>query len=72
MADNQCCMSKNHGINPVDLQLINPLDRSDRRCFRKRLLQLSDHEDITIAYPDEGAWKRFHLQLADYPEASDD
>ncbi len=24
--------------------------------------------NISIAYPDEGAWKRFHPQLSDYPE----
>ena len=31
-------------------------------------MALPDHQNITIAYPDEGSWKRFHLQLADYPE----
>ncbi len=23
---------------------------------------------ITIAFPDEGAWKRFHMQLSEFPE----
>ncbi len=27
-------------------------------------------ENVTIAYPDEGAWKRFHAQLGEYPEVS--
>lgn len=35
-------------------------------------MQLPDHDNITIAYPDEGAWKRFHFQLADYPEVDGD
>ena len=30
--------------------------------------QLPDADNITIAYPDEGAWKRFHYQFGDYPE----
>lgn len=35
---------------------------------RERLSQLPDADNITIAYPDEGAWKRFHYQFGDYPE----
>eukprot|EP00884_Botryococcus_braunii_P022639 jgi/Botrbrau1/9059/Bobra.0376s0033.1 len=36
--------------------------------LRKRLAELPDNSNITIAYPDEGAWKRFHYQFGDYPE----
>mmetsp|Transcript_526 Transcript_526/g.996 ORF Transcript_526/g.996 Transcript_526/m.996 type:complete len:408 (+) Transcript_526:64-1287(+) len=28
----------------------------------------SNGEDFVIAYPDEGAWKRFHMFFPDYPE----
>ncbi|KAL6771731.1 RPPK2B [Auxenochlorella protothecoides x Auxenochlorella symbiontica] len=45
-----------------------PLFESGIPLLRRRLVQLPDHDNITIAYPDEGAWKRFHFQLADYPE----
>ena len=31
---------------------------------------LDNLENVTIAYPDEGAWKRFHAQLGEYPEVS--
>ncbi len=45
-----------------------PLTRCLLMRCRKRLSQLPDAENITIAYPDEGAWKRFHYQFGDYPE----
>ena len=32
------------------------------------LRNLPDWKEITVAYPDEGAWKRFHWQLRDFPE----
>lgn len=32
------------------------------------LRTLPDSMNITIAYPDEGAWKRFHWQLTGFPE----
>ena len=35
---------------------------------RKKLKSLPDADNITIAYPDEGSWKRFHYQFGDYPE----
>ena len=38
--------------------------------MRQRMRALPDADNITIAYPDEGAWKRFHYQFGDYPEAS--
>eukprot|EP00238_Polyblepharides_amylifera_P010806 CAMPEP_0196585284 /NCGR_PEP_ID=MMETSP1081-20130531/50103_1 /TAXON_ID=36882 /ORGANISM="Pyramimonas amylifera, Strain CCMP720" /LENGTH=372 /DNA_ID=CAMNT_0041906775 /DNA_START=134 /DNA_END=1252 /DNA_ORIENTATION=+ len=33
-----------------------------------KLSQLPDRETVTIAYPDEGAWKRFHKQFTGYDE----
>ncbi|KAJ0989785.1 hypothetical protein J5N97_008141 [Dioscorea zingiberensis] len=32
-----------------------------------RLRQLPDSDNITIAFPDDGAWKRFHKQLQHFP-----
>ncbi|XP_020587846.1 ribose-phosphate pyrophosphokinase 4 [Phalaenopsis equestris] len=32
-----------------------------------RLRQLPDADNITIAFPDDGAWKRFHKQLQHFP-----
>ena len=29
-----------------------------------RLNELPDRENVVLAYPDEGAWKRFHFHLA--------
>ncbi|PRW50864.1 ribose-phosphate pyrophosphokinase isoform C [Chlorella sorokiniana] len=45
-----------------------PLFESGIPLLRERLRQLPDASNITIAYPDEGAWKRFHYQFGDYPE----
>ena len=45
-----------------------PLFESGIPLLRARLASLPDRESITIAYPDEGAWKRFHYQFGDYPE----
>lgn len=36
--------------------------------LKRRLLDLEDAHNITIAYPDEGAWKRFHNMFIGYPE----
>ncbi|XP_073010214.1 ribose-phosphate pyrophosphokinase 4 [Typha latifolia] len=33
----------------------------------QRLRQLPDADNITIAFPDDGAWKRFHMQLLNFP-----
>lgn len=33
----------------------------------QRLRQLPDANNITIAFPDDGAWKRFHKQLEHFP-----
>ena len=45
-----------------------PLFESGIPLVRERLQALPDADNITIAYPDEGAWKRFHYQFGDYPE----
>ena len=45
-----------------------PLFESGIPLVRERLQALPDAANITIAYPDEGAWKRFHYQFGDYPE----
>ncbi|GLC36175.1 ribose phosphate diphosphokinase subunit prs4 [Pleodorina starrii] len=47
-----------------------PLFESGVPLLLERLRQLPDKESITIAYPDEGAWKRFHYQFKSegYPE----
>lgn len=44
-----------------------PLFESGIPLLRERMSQL---HDVTVAYPDEGAWKRFHSQFGDYPEVS--
>ncbi|KAJ6805774.1 ribose-phosphate pyrophosphokinase 4 [Iris pallida] len=33
----------------------------------QRLRQLPDADNVTIAFPDDGAWKRFHKQLQHFP-----
>ncbi|WOL05227.1 ribose-phosphate pyrophosphokinase 4 isoform X1 [Canna indica] len=33
----------------------------------QRLRELPDADNITIAFPDDGAWKRFHKQLLHFP-----
>lgn len=47
-----------------------PLFESGIPLLLDRLRALPDHDSVTIAYPDEGAWKRFHYQFKDegYPE----
>jgi len=47
-----------------------PLFESGVPLLLERLSHLPDHSNITIAYPDEGAWKRFHYSFkkAGYPE----
>ena len=42
-----------------------PLFESGIPLLRERMASLAD---VTVAYPDEGAWKRFHSQFGDYPE----
>jgi len=47
-----------------------PLFESGIPLLLERLQKLPDHDNITIAYPDEGAHKRFHssFKRAGYPE----
>ncbi|XP_024990804.1 ribose-phosphate pyrophosphokinase 4 [Cynara cardunculus var. scolymus] len=35
--------------------------------LKQRLHQLADSDNIVIAFPDDGAWKRFHKQLDHFP-----
>ncbi|GFH21357.1 uncharacterized protein HaLaN_18646, partial [Haematococcus lacustris] len=47
-----------------------PLFESGVPLLLERLRQLPDRDNITIAYPDEGAWKRFHYSFKNegFPE----
>ena len=47
-----------------------PLFESGIPLLLQRLRGLPDRRAVTIAYPDEGAWKRFHYSFRDegYPE----
>ena len=45
-----------------------PLFESGVPLLKERLAALPNPDNVTIAYPDEGAWKRFHYQFGDYPE----
>lgn len=45
-----------------------PLFESGIPLLLDRLECLDDKANVTIAYPDEGAWKRFHFQFQNYPE----
>lgn len=53
-------------------QNVLPLLESGIPLLRERLQQLPNQESITIAYPDEGAWKRFHFQFGGYEEVGGD
>ncbi|OIS99000.1 PREDICTED: ribose-phosphate pyrophosphokinase 4-like [Nicotiana attenuata] len=44
-----------------------PLFETGIPLLKQRLQQLPKSEKIVIAFPDDGAWKRFHNQLVDYP-----
>nr|XP_016459280.1 PREDICTED: ribose-phosphate pyrophosphokinase 4-like isoform X2 [Nicotiana tabacum] len=44
-----------------------PLFETGIPLLKQRLQQLPESEKIVIAFPDDGAWKRFHNQLVDYP-----
>jgi len=48
---------------------VAPLFCSGVPMLIRELRTLADGRDVTIAYPDEGAWKRFHWQFKDaFPE----
>lgn len=44
-----------------------PCFESGMPMLKSRLQQLPDSDNITIAFPDDGAWKRFHKQLQHFP-----
>ncbi|KAJ7549392.1 hypothetical protein O6H91_07G051700 [Diphasiastrum complanatum] len=44
-----------------------PCFESGIPLLKHRLHQLPDSNNISIAFPDEGAWKRFHKQLQHFP-----
>lgn len=46
---------------------ILPCFESGIPLLKKRLQELPDSDNITIAFPDDGAWKRFRKQLQHFP-----
>lgn len=46
---------------------ILPCFESGIPLLLNRLQQLPDSDNISIAFPDDGAWKRFHKQLQHFP-----
>ncbi|KAK1577668.1 hypothetical protein Q3G72_023703 [Acer saccharum] len=44
-----------------------PCFESGIPLFKQRLQELPDSDNISIAFPDDGAWKRFHKQLQHFP-----
>ncbi|KAM1379238.1 hypothetical protein ACFX2I_021144 [Malus domestica] len=46
---------------------ILPCFESGIPLLKNRLQQLPDSDNISIAFPDDGAWKRFHKQLHHFP-----
>lgn len=46
---------------------ILPCFESGIPLLKHRLQQLPDSENVAIAFPDDGAWKRFHKQLQHFP-----
>ncbi|XP_015082277.1 ribose-phosphate pyrophosphokinase 4-like isoform X2 [Solanum pennellii] len=44
-----------------------PLFETGIPLLKQRLQQLPESEKIVIAFPDDGAWKRFYNQLGNYP-----
>lgn len=46
---------------------ILPCFQSGIPLLKNRLQQLPDSDNISIAFPDDGAWKRFHKQLQHFP-----
>eukprot|EP00216_Chloropicon_sp_CCMP2111_P000618 CAMPEP_0198238682 /NCGR_PEP_ID=MMETSP1446-20131203/4293_1 /TAXON_ID=1461542 ORGANISM="Unidentified sp, Strain CCMP2111" /NCGR_SAMPLE_ID=MMETSP1446 /ASSEMBLY_ACC=CAM_ASM_001112 /LENGTH=318 /DNA_ID=CAMNT_0043921149 /DNA_START=152 /DNA_END=1108 /DNA_ORIENTATION=+ len=45
-----------------------PLFESGIPLLKQELQRLSSENEFVIAYPDEGAWKRFHMFFPGYPE----
>lgn len=46
---------------------ILPCFESGIPLLKNRLQELPDSDNISIAFPDDGAWKRFHRQLQHFP-----
>ncbi|XP_047157062.1 ribose-phosphate pyrophosphokinase 4-like [Vigna umbellata] len=46
---------------------ILPCFESGIPLLKRRLQDLPDSDNIAIAFPDDGAWKRFHKQLQHFP-----
>ncbi|CAL0314089.1 unnamed protein product [Lupinus luteus] len=46
---------------------ILPCFESGIPLLKRRLQDLPDSDNISIAFPDDGAWKRFHMQLQHFP-----
>ncbi|KAI4328183.1 hypothetical protein L6164_020561 [Bauhinia variegata] len=46
---------------------ILPCFESGIPLLKRRLQELPDSHNISIAFPDDGAWKRFHKQLQHFP-----
>ncbi|KAK4261362.1 hypothetical protein QN277_004369 [Acacia crassicarpa] len=46
---------------------ILPCFESGIPLLKRRLQELPDSDNISIAFPDDGAWKRFHKQLQHFP-----
>ncbi|KAI8021002.1 hypothetical protein LOK49_LG03G00252 [Camellia lanceoleosa] len=44
-----------------------PCFESGIPMLKNRLQELPDSDNISIAFPDDGAWKRFHKQLQHFP-----
>lgn len=44
-----------------------PCFESGMPLLKNRLQQLPDSDNISIAFPDDGSWKRFHKQLQHFP-----
>ncbi|XP_039142778.1 ribose-phosphate pyrophosphokinase 4-like [Dioscorea cayenensis subsp. rotundata] len=44
-----------------------PCFESGIPLLKNRLQELPDSDNISIAFPDEGSWKRFHQQLQHFP-----
>ena len=66
-----CCAVLTCPALPPPPPQVLPLFESGIPRLRRRLSPLPDSDSIVIAYPDEGAWKRFHYQFGDYPEVRD-
>ncbi|KAG5067881.1 hypothetical protein JHK85_000258 [Glycine max] len=46
---------------------ILPCFESGIPLLKRRLQDLPDSDNISVAFPDDGAWKRFHKQLQHFP-----